>query len=303
MMKKKVALVTGATGFIGSRLVIRLEQEGWEVHVIVRESSKLNELIDVRKKIQIHTYNGQIETLIEIVKAASPDIVFHIASLFIARHKSEEISALIDSNLKFPTQLLEAMTINNVKNFINTGTSWEYYESDEYNPVCLYAATKHAFESIIEYYVQVHELRCITLKLFDTYGVSDPRKKIISLLARVSESRECFAMSPGEQEIDLVYIDDVVDMYLLVAIEIVKMEPQQKYYDVTSGNSITLKELVTRFENALGKELSIKWGALPYRDREVMRSVRKMNVFPGWKPKITLDDGLKTVIDFFPGEQ
>jgi nucleoside-diphosphate-sugar epimerase len=303
MMQKKIALLTGATGFIGSRLTIRLIQEGWEVHVLIRENSSLYELASVSQKIQTHIYKGITEDLIQIIRNISPNIVFHLASLFIARHQSEDINGLIDSNLKFPTQLLEAMAINNIQYFINTGTSWEYYNSNEYNPVCLYSATKHAFESIIEYYVQVHELRAITLKLFDTYGVGDPRKKIISLLNRVANSDESFAMSPGQQEIDLVYIDDVIDMYLLVASEIVKMEPQQKYYDVTSGNPITLKELVARFENTLGKKLNIKWGKLPYRDREVMQSQRKMNLFPGWQPKTSLNNGLKEVVDSCLGKK
>jgi nucleoside-diphosphate-sugar epimerase len=295
-MKKKIALITGATGFIGSRLAIRLVQENWAVHVLIREDSSLSELTSIAEKIKTHIYNGKTESLIEIVKDISPDIVFHIASLFIARHKSEEINALIDSNLKFPTQLLEAMAVNNVKYFINTGTSWEYYASNEYNPVCLYAATKHAFESIIEYYVQVHELRCITLKLFDTYGAADPRKKIISLLSRVANSSESFAMSPGEQEIDLVYIDDVIDAYLLVSNEVINMLPENISYDISSNSPITLKQLVVEFEKASGKILNVSWGALPYREREVMKCSRKLNLIHGWAPKINLADGLKNVL-------
>lgn len=297
----KTALITGATGFVGSRLAIRLIKEGWDVHIIIREHSNFEQLLSVQGSLTKHVYYGKVEELINIVKIVSPNIVFHIASLFIARHKSEEVDALIDSNLKFPTQLLEAMAVNNVKYLINTGTSWEYYDSNEYNPVCLYAATKHAFESVIEYYVQVHELRSITLKLFDTYGIADPRKKIISLLTRVANSDDFFAMSPGEQEIDLVHIDDVTDLYLVVAKEILEMVPQQKFYDVSSGNPISLRELVKEFENILGKKLKINWGALSYRDREVMKSIRQLNLNPNWSAKIKLNDGLKQVIQLSLG--
>ena len=294
-MKGKIALVTGATGFIGSRLVARLVEMGWSVHVIVRENSKLDEIQSIIEKIQVHVYKGNTQELIDIVGISSPDIVFHLASLFIARHKSDEVSSIIDSNLKFPTQLLEAMSVNGVKYLINTGTSWEYADSDKYNPVCLYAATKHAFESLMEYYVQSYELRTITLKLFDTYGPRDPRKKIISLLSRIASSGEIFSMSPGEQEIDLVYIDDVIDAYLIAANEVIKIFPGLRHYDISSQAPITLKKLVNEFGKISNQKMNIAWGTLPYREREIMKCSRKLKILPGWKPKISLTDGLNHI--------
>ena len=69
----------------------------------------------------------------------------------------------MSSNITFGTQLVEAMVANGCYQFVNTGTSWQHYENDEYNPVNLYAATKQAFEDILRYYVETSALRVITL--------------------------------------------------------------------------------------------------------------------------------------------
>ena len=94
------------------------------------------------------------------------------------------------------------MTVNGVSKIINTGTFWQHYENREYSPTCLYAATKQAFESILHYYVEAKFLMIITLILFDSYGPSDPRPKLFSLLQEARQSEKVIAMSPGEQKID-----------------------------------------------------------------------------------------------------
>ncbi|WDC83286.1 NAD(P)-dependent oxidoreductase [Caloramator sp. mosi_1] len=105
------------------------------------------------------------------------DAIFHLASLFIAEHDSNQIDDLLKSNIIFGTHILEAMKYGNVKNMVNIGTYWQHYKNEEYNPVCLYAASKEAFEKIIEFYIQVENIKVITLKLYDIYGINDKRKK------------------------------------------------------------------------------------------------------------------------------
>ena len=174
------AFVTGATGFIGKRLASKLITEGWEVHILVRESSKILKEANI-SQMHIHVHDGSIGNLIDIIGTVKPSIVFHLASSFIAQHESKDVNELILSNILFPSQLLEAMNIAGVKGLINTGTSWQNYQSKAYDPVCLYAATKEAFEALIKYYENAHQFKVITLKLFDTYGPGDNRKKIFSL--------------------------------------------------------------------------------------------------------------------------
>ena len=116
----KIALVTGATGFVGSHLVRRLIKEGWKTHIITRSSSSLTQIEDVADKIIVHQHDGTTSSMINIIKDAEPDVVFHLASLFLAQHTSEDVEKLVQSNLLFGTQLAEAMTLQGVTKLINT---------------------------------------------------------------------------------------------------------------------------------------------------------------------------------------
>ena len=293
MTEKRIALVTGGTGFVGSNLIRGLLSNGWETHTIVRAGSDLSILSGVEQKIQVHLHDGSTKRLVEIVKAVSPQVVFHLASLFLSQHTSQEIERLIHSNLLFSTQLAEAMSTNGVRYLINTGTSWQHYENKEYNPVCLYAATKQAFEAILTFYTEVANLSAITLKLYDTYGPNDPRAKLFTLLRKTAHTQEPILMSPGEQLIDLVYIDDVLDAYLLAAEHLLQNKVNHHaIYAVTSGNPIKLRDLVDTYSQIIGKPLSIEWGARPYRHREVMTPWSKGEKMPGWEPKVPLSEGI-----------
>jgi nucleoside-diphosphate-sugar epimerase len=291
------ALVTGATGFVGSHLVRCLLDQGWNVHIIIRQSSKLEVISDIVKRLTIHIHTGDIETMISILSKSKPDVVFHLASLFIAEHLPNDIEPLIKSNILFGTQLVEAMVKNGIYNLINTGTSWQHYNNEDYNPTNLYAATKQAFEAILKYYLETSKLKVITLKLFDTYGPNDQRPKLINLLRKSAEEGITLKLSLGEQLIDLVYIDDVIEAYILAADRLISGKVvKYEEYAVSSEKPIRLKDLVKIFEETINKKLFVQWGARPYRTREVMIPWNKGKLLPGWRAKVELKDGIKKIL-------
>src|SRR5439155_8470421 len=138
----------------------------------------------------------------------------HLASYFVAEHRLQDVAPLIASNLLFATQLADAVTAAGIGRFVNTGTAWQHYQDAEYDPVCLYAATKQAFDDILRFYRERCGLRVVTLELCDTYGLGDRRKKLMSLLIERIKDRQPLAMSAGEQRISLVYISDVVEAFI-----------------------------------------------------------------------------------------
>ena len=292
--RKAVALVTGATGFVGSHLVQRLVNEGWEVHILNRAGSRSPDYPEFAQETN-HTHDGSTQGMVECVAQAKPDVVFHLASLFLAQHESRDIEPLVMSNVLFGSQLLEAMRINGVGKIVNTGTSWQHYNNEEYNPVCLYAATKRAFEDILVYYTEAASIRAVTLQLFDTYGPGDPRPKLFHLLAKTAKSQDALAMSPGEQLIDLVYIDDVIDAFLCAKDVLDELPRGHQVYAVSSGKPLPLRELVTIYENELGVKLPIEWGKRTYRPREVMMPWNKGCSLQGWHPKIGLAEGIRRI--------
>ncbi len=288
----KNAIVTGATGFVGSNLCRELLNNGWQVSIIVRPTSSLKNIEDIKNDLDVFIYDDKINNLIDFFNSKKADVVFHLASLFIAEHKSEDINNLVDSNLKFGLHILEAMKESNTKLLVNTGTSWEYYHSNEYSPVDLYAATKHAFESLISYYVELENLKVVTLKLFDTYGETDTRPKLINLLNTFSDEGKTLEMSPGEQMLDLVHISDVTNAFLLAHDYLLNTSSSYSTFGVSSGNAVRLKDLIKTFEMVANKKINVVWGAREYRKREVMSLWLDFETLPGWVPKIGLSEGL-----------
>lgn len=278
-------LITGATGYIGSQLVIYLVRMGVKVHVVTRLGSSLSLLTEVKDEIAIHQHDGSTEGLIKIIREAAPDIIFHLASQFLAQHEPKDVAGLISSNVLFSTQLLEAMVVTGVKRIVNTGTSWQHFKNESRRPVNLYAATKQAFEDILDYYSDAQDIQAITLVLFDTYGPNDPRKKFISLLWESQASQKPLPMSPGQQMLDLVHIDDVIDAFFKAGERLLTVKLRHERYGVSSGRPMQLKELVREFEIVTGSSVPILWGERSYRPREVMTTWTDYSQLPHWQPK------------------
>jgi len=291
-------LVTGGTGFVGRHLSLRLVSMGCTVHSITRQQSLIQEESD-QCGLHWHLYDGTTSGMIAILQQTKPDLVIHLASLFLSQHTSQNLHDLIDSNVLFGTQLLEAMDSCGVRLLLNTGTSWQNYQNAPYSPVNLYAATKQAFEDIALYYCQARNMSMLTLRLFDTYGPDDPRPKLLPLLKRAARTGEWLELSPGEQLLDLVYIDDVVDCFECACQRLLDgLVRLPEVFAISSGNPVSLRELTRLYVSVTHKPLNIEWGARPYRDREVMIPWDTGKVLPEWKPKTDLARGLKLFNDF-----
>lgn len=286
-------IVTGATGFVGSNLVRYMLKKNFKIAIIIRKNSDLSNLNGIINKIEIFTHDNNIISLANFFKSFKPNLVFHLASNFISEHKSCQVDSLIESNITFGLHLLEAMKIADVRNLINTGTSWQHYNNEDYNPVCLYAATKQAFESLIDYYIKAENFNVITLKLFDTYGETDTRPKLINLLNKFAIDNKELKMSAGNQILNLVHIIDVCKAYLIAYdLNISKDSKVHQIYSIKAKESFKLKEVISIFEKVTNKKINILWGAKKYRKREVMNLWDKGLKLPKWNTTISLKEGL-----------
>lgn len=285
MSAARVALVTGATGFLGEHLVRGLVVGGWETHAIVRPSSNATTLRDVLGSGNVHEHDGSTSGLINIVGSLHPLAVFHLASAVITDYVTADVEPLIRSNILFGTQLLEAMAVAGVSVIVNTGTISQHYEGRSYSPVYLYSATKQAFQDVLQFYCEARGLHAVTLELPDTYGPGDRRLKLLSLLARAARTGETLALTPGEQFLDLLHVDDVVHGYEVAADGLLTGHlPSPSQYRLSSGSLVRLKDVVELYRQATGDTVSVVWGGRAYRVREVMEPQSPVPVLPGWLP-------------------
>lgn len=293
-MTKHRCVITGATGYIGSHLAKHLLSLGWEVHAITRAGSSHALLEDVKDDITLFEYSGDITSLAAYFRQVQPEVVFHLAASVLTSYLPGQIPALVQGNVQFGTEVLEAMRQCSSRLFVNTGTYWQNYNSAEYNPVDLYAATKEAFEKILKYYVEAHQFRAVTLRLYDVYGEDDKRPKLLNLLKAIAGTEKVIDISPGEQYLDMVHISDVCAAYVkayewLVAHPMVRNET----YGVYTNQEIQLKEMIALFARILGKDIHVNIGGKTYKSREVMNPMKPYACLPNWHYRINVKDGLK----------
>lgn len=291
------ALITGGGGFIGARLARRLLGDGWTVDLLARPSTVVDQDLSAAT---IHRFDGTTEGLIAIMAAARPDTVFHLASLYLAEHKPADLEALVASNVLLTGQLAEAMTVAlpaGSARLVSTGTAWQHYRGPGYVPVNLYAATKQAGDDLLRYYIDARRLSAITLKLFDTFGQGDTRRKLLQLLVDAAASGQRLGMSPGDQIMDISHVDDVVDAFVVAGYRLLTTTDSLDESYFVSGERLRVRDLVPIVERATGRTLDVAFGERPYRAREVMVPVvpAEEQHLPGWTPRRRLADMLPTL--------
>ncbi len=294
----KRVLITGATGYIGGTLMRRLLADGKIVHIVTQKGERLDHLKGLPIRSAIHEHDGTTASMLRLAEKAAPDTIFHLAAAVIVDHRPEDLETLIKANVLLGTQLLEAAVKAKAARFIATGSYWQHFESRRYSPTSLYAATKQAFEDILQFYAETTPLKATTLKLFDVYGPSDPRGKLIGLLLEAQRAGTPVKLSPGRQQVDFVHVDDVVEAFLQAArlLEDELKKAHARSFAVRSSSTITVREFVSLCEKLTGAPIPVQWGGRPYRPREVMKPWRGP-VLPGWKPAIALEDGLRRILD------
>lgn len=291
----KVALITGATGFLGRHLCVKLLEKDYKIVVLVRETSDISFLSKYSKQeVVVCQLDKDFNVIYEVVKNYKPLITFHLAAVFDKGYTNKEILNLINTNILFGTILLNSLVKYNCKNFINIGTYWQNFKDETYNPFNLYAATKQSFQDVIKFYEEEYGLQCITLKLCDTYGADDSREKIINLLKQAYQKDEELDMTKGEQYLSLTYIDDVIEGIILASDYVLNRKYCGYTYFLANKNIIKLQDLVRSIEKIANKKLKINWGKIKYQKREIMQPYIG-NVLPGWKSKVNIDTGLKKV--------
>lgn len=259
--------VTGPRGFIAKNLVTALKSQGHEIVTIDR---------------------GILgESLQRWFAQEKPEAVIHLATLFLKMHSYGDIPKLMESNLTLTTELLENCVMNGVRQFVGFGT---YYQFPV--PATLYAATKSAQEPLFDFYVTQKKLPITVLYLYDTYGPGDLREKILNLLLKAAKTGEELQLSPGEQNLKLLHVNDVCAAILATLTLPGSPEPTPLRFAVEPGESPMLKELALRVEHVTGKKIKAKWGARPYPPGVRMKPELPYPPLPGFQAQKTLEEGL-----------
>jgi Nucleoside-diphosphate-sugar epimerases len=313
-------LVTGGTGFIGSNLIKDLLIRDYDVYALVRKNSSLgfNRLSHYKNINYIYAedlFSGINRDLaaesVEGVKAQKNlptfDICFHLAAYGVD-YKQQNLNELIDGNIKYTMNLLEFCRRNKTKKFINTGSCFEYgfnegkklSEKDVLNPQTYYSLMKVATEKMANLYSESNYINLITVRPFGVFGENEGFHRLVPQLMKTVIRNEPLDITFGNQIRDYLYIRDLIDAYITLALTDV---PFYESYNICSGREVKIKDLALKLSEITGCSMGLfKFGSIPYRKNEIMYFVgdnSKIQKYTGWRPKYTIEDGLKKTYEWY----
>lgn len=286
-------LITGSTGTVGKAFVLNLQKSKKNyLCLLVRDVEKAKNFFGNKSNIE---YISVLE--ISRIREKSFDMVFHLAAYITSNDDEESMAKLIETNIGFASQLLfNLQYCNGIKLFVNFGTFAEYrFGTSEINNAYLYSATKSAFKEILKYYADKTGYSYINIIPYTIYGGKDSSKKVIDYLKESLNSIESVQMTNGEQVLDFIHLDDVVDFlcYLIPNVNKVISKKYKEYF-LGTGKGTSIRELASMLEKKYKQKCNVDWGARSYRPRDVMHAVAPIGhlLDIGWKPKILLENSI-----------
>jgi len=303
-MKYKTILLTGATGFLGSHLLEALLREGHHVIILKRSTSDTWRIEHLLEKCI--SYDVDQIPLEEIFKLHPIYCIIHLATFYKKAHLVSDIDLMFGANVTFPTKLLDLAVTHGVKGFINTGTFFEYDPSilpiSEANPIKtfnLYAKSKLAFEQILKSYADEGKIKASTLKIFSPYGPKDDANKLVPFIISKAIKNEPFNLSQGFQKLDFIYAGDIAQAFLKILSRIDTFASYESF-NIGSGNTYSVREVVSILEELMGVTLQKTWGLPSTADNPIIIASRtKAKEQLDWEPKISLRSGLQETIKYY----
>ncbi len=326
-------LVTGAAGFIGAALTLRLLKRGDEVIGI----DNLNDYYDINLKLArletiLHYANfkfikidisdkTKIEALFENEKF---DNVMHLAAQAGVRYSISNPHAYIDSNIVGFLNILEGCRNNKIKHFVYASSSSVYGANTKMpfsvhdnvdHPVSLYAASKKTNELMAHTYSHLYGLATTGLRFFTVYGPwGRPDMSLFKFTQNILEGKPIDVFNYGNHRRDFTYIDDIVEGVMRVI-----DNPAQKnnhwdgncpdpgtslapyrIYNIGNNNPVSLLNFIETLEKCLGKEA--KKTLLPMQQGDVPDTYADVSDFISdfdYKPDTILEIGVRNFVEWY----
>jgi nucleoside-diphosphate-sugar epimerase len=290
-------IITGSTGFVGRHLVPKLIIDKNQILELTRNLDASTQLYG--ESTQKYLIDENQDALVKTIVEFKPDVVIHLASFLTSLDDYNSLNKLLDANISFFCRLLDAVKNVDLKLFVNTGTFAEYFKGDnDFDPAYLYAATKIASRSFLDYYSKVYSFKQTTVVPYTIYGGKDTQKKIIDIISDSITSKTPIDLSPGEQVLDFIHIDDVTDFYVHLLDNFDKLS-QKTNFQLGTGVGHTLRQVAQLIEGISNNKTNINWGGKDYRPSDVMYAVADLSnlfILLGWKPKLNLNEGVSNYL-------
>lgn len=287
-------LVTGARGFIGTRLCRRLVEQGAVVQAISSCTAPPARIGIAWSRVDL----ADAAAVQRIVASSSPDVVFHLAGHVTGSHNIDAVQPTLIGNLLSTVHVLSAAAKAGAPRVVVAGSMREPEQSGTDTRFgSPYAVSKWAASGYARLFNELYELPVIVARLMMVYGPEqwDSTKLVPYVVTSLLEGRSP-ALTSGAARADWVYVDDVADGLLGAATVADGQE-----VEIGSGQLTAVRTVVEEIASLVGPSVPLEFGTLPDRPFERARPARVEDARKlfGWVAKTSLEDGLRQTVDWY----
>lgn len=314
LINKKI-LVTGADGFIGSHLVEKLVEMGFDVKAFVLYNSFNswgwldycnNETL---KKIEIFSGDIRDEGSVEQAMRGC-SVIFHLAALIAIPYSYISPGSYVDTNVKGTLNILQAARKLEIERVLITSTS-EVYGTALYTPIdekhplqaqSPYSATKISADHLTESFYRSFNTPTITVRPFNTYGPRQSARAIIpTIITQILQGERSIKVGDLRPSRDFNYVTDTVKGFISLAETDLAVG---KIFNIATGIDYSIKDVIEVIQRELKSDVSIVTEDIRKRPEksEVFKLVgdkKLIQEITDWHPEIDFSTGIKKTIDWF----
>lgn len=295
----KKVLIIGGTGFLGSHLCNFLHNKKFEIDVLSRNK--------IEKKLKrINYYYADIGNKKQIkrkLKNNQYNFIFNFGGNI--NHKDKR--QVIKSHYIGLKNLLDIFSKKKIQLFVQIGSSMEYgknkFQKKKEDMICspnsYYGYAKlEATKLCIKKYKE-ENFPVIVLRLFQVYGPKQKTNRLVPYVINNCLNEKNFKVTKGDQLRDFLYVKDFIS--LLYKIILSKKKITGKIFNVGYGKPIRVKNIIKKILSIINKGVP-KYNEIKLRKEEpqiLYPNINKISRFFNWKPKVSIDDGLRNTIKFF----
>jgi len=297
-------LVTGAAGFIGSHLTRRIAGEGHSVWAVTSPGESTHRLSDILDRVSVLPVDlRDARAVQELVSPFRPDCAVHLA-WYVATGKFWMAPENLDC-VAMSLSLAKVLAHSGCKRFVGIGTGYEYdsdygFLSEDITPRrpgSLYGVCKNATGEILQAYCRKTAMQFAWARIFHLYGPAEAEARLVSAVILSLLNGQVAKCTHGEQIRDYLHVEDVAAALWAIA----KSEFCGPV-NVGSGQPVKLRKIVETIANYLNREENLALGALladPQEAPLLVADVRRLANVIGWKPSITLEEGLRNTCEWW----
>ena len=308
----KRALVTGADGFIGSRLIEMLVKKGYQVKALSQYNSFNNwgwlEDVDCKDKIEILTGDIRDPHYCKLI-TRDVDVVFHLAALIAIPYSYIAPDSYVDTNIKGALNICQAAKENGNIRVIHTSTS-EVYGTAQYVPIdenhplqpqSPYSATKIAADAMAMSFYNAFDLPVTIARPFNTYGPRQSARAVVpTIITQIASGVKEIKLGDVTPTRDFNYVDDTCRGFIALA---ECDESIGETVNIGSNSEITIGDTLNLIKELMGSDVEfvIDKDRIRPSKSEVFRlwcDNTKIKKLTGFESKVDIRQGLQQTIDW-----